>query len=65
MTDRETLRKQIKANPQQMFSGLSSEDAATLIEVAHEEGYYVETGEMELNKRGSQERPLILKRQHS
>jgi len=64
MIDRETLRKQIKADPRRMFNGLSPEDEAILIKVAHQEGYYVASGEMVLNNRGSQKRPLILKPQH-
>jgi hypothetical protein len=62
MIDRETFRKQIKTNPQRMFSHLTPEEEATLREIANEEGYEIEIGEMMVFKRGSTQHPLILRK---
>ena len=62
MIDRATFRKQIKENPQRMFTHLSPEDEETLRAVADEDGYQVETGEMMVYKRGIARHPLLLRK---
>jgi hypothetical protein len=64
MIDPEALRKQIRENPNQMFS-LGREDEVNFRRIADEEGYYATNGDMTLNKRGDPKPPVILKRKKS